>query len=295
MGERTPIDGAKYLRMFPIDTPGTLAMIIKLVRVTPRVIIATDSAGDDREVIPRIRGPAERLRESGVFLQHVWKTREETGTTKLRPFDIEWDAAWAALLARIEPWAIFERVQAYQLQAEQAEQIIGLIFAKRLDFTQLELNKQWVQGNTRLDTIRTHDLRETLVALAGAPFVERVEETHEKLGRALGLLGDPPDADLPLVADLAKAKAAAHAAITAYALQLLAADPVASEALSKQIRRSLAVIDSFRPRIVRTSARPIGSDTGSDAGADTDADTEEPVEPIEPVDPDTPIPPLPAD
>lgn len=287
MPVRTRIDMSLYARMFPLDVPTTIALVIRLMGIVPR-----SKKPQDKDELARIRPAAATLRESTLHLKSTWKVREESGVTKLRPLDIEWDAAWSALLARLEPWSIFAHVSAHAEDASRAAELIALLFAKRLEFTQLELNAQWVEGAKRLSWIDEKNLRPQLARLAGEPFVVRIEETHQSLGRALGLLGEAPDPDLPLVVDLVGAKRAVHDAITDYALQLVAADRTATDELSDQIRSSLATIDAFRPRIHRDAG---SDDAGShDAGAgDAGADTGD-TDPTT-VDVNTPIPPLPTE
>lgn len=274
MAQRAQIDAPSYLRMFPLDVPGTIALIIKLIGVVPQ-----STATEDEDELRRILPPATALRASGVTLQHSWKRREEKASTKLRPIDIDWDAAWGAILARLEPWSIFKAVREHSIEAEKAEKIIALIYPNRLDFTRLELNAQWVAGKSRLEWIAKHDLRPDLVELAGAPFVERVEQVHDKLGRALGLIGEGPDPDLPLVLDVQTAKLAAQDAIVAYALQLIAADARASDGLSSQIRASLAVIDEFRARS-RASRKPTEKDDDTNDAEDSGVDPNAPIPPV---------------
>lgn len=285
MSTRAPIDAPSYLRMFPIDVPGTIALIIKLIGAVPQ-----STATEDEDELRRILAPANALRNSGLTLQQAWKRREEQATTKLRPIDIDWDAAWGALLARLEPWSIFKAVREHSIMAESAEKIISLIFPKRLDFTRLELNAQWVAGNKRLEWIAEHGLRDDLVKLVSAPFVERVEQVHERLGRALGLIGDGPDPDLPLVLDVQTAKLRAHDAIIAYTLQLIAADASASDRISSQIRASLAIFDEFRARARSRRKKSQTEGTNEQAGSEENENIEVT---DDTVDFDTPIPPVP--
>jgi hypothetical protein len=272
MAGREPLDIGRYTRVPLLDVATMLAFGIRLLAIVPK-----SSAPRDEDELKRIRPPARALRVTLVTLKDSWRAGDAVSAPK-RPLDIAFDAAWGALLARLEPWSIFASVPGGTGLAKLASALVATIFSSRLDFTRLELNAEWAQSQKRLDVIAEKALRDDLVKTAGAEFVERVEETHAALGRALGLDGGAPDPEAAPAVDMLVALRAVHQAIGAYVLQLLAADATGSDALSAQIRASLAIVDEFRA---------IAATHPSDAPS-------QPV-PAPAVDPETPVPLVPDD
>ena len=130
-----------------------------------------------------------------------------------------------------------------------------------------------------------------LSKLAGPQFVASLRTAHAALGRALGLDGKAaPNGDTRV--DLGADLRAALRAVSKYALQLVAADDQADDALSLEIRRSLAAIDAARPsRVVSASPTP-PSPPGPPSPPDPPTPPSPPAPP--PVTPTTPVPEIPS-
>ncbi len=274
--KRAPLDARNYVDFPTVDVARTVAFGIELTQRVPR-----SSAKGDADEMARIRTAAKGMRDGLVALREGWLARSLTQPTLVRPLDIDFDAAAAAVLARLTPWAVFASVGDDRAQkAARAAEIIALIFPNRLDFTRLELKSEWAEAQKRFDIIEARKLNEDLDGLAGAIFVARMRETHVSLGRGLGLVGEPVEGDASAV-DLLETLRETRAAIGFYLLQLTAAYPTASDDLAKAIVSALSPVDALR---TQQKAKASSTDT-TDA---TDATDAEP-----PIDPATPIPPLP--
>jgi len=161
-----------------------------------------------------VRIAAQRVRDTAVDLHYAWRRATPSSLrSDPRPVDQELDAAWIAIHDRLHAYAEIE-TQSTQC----ARELLDLLFGEGLAFLDAPYTQQWAESRKRLDELAERGLRDTLVDLCGAEFVDALEAAQQRYAAALGMgaeRSNPPPATQGQLRAL-------RAAIANYAVQVAA-------------------------------------------------------------------------
>jgi hypothetical protein len=235
-----------YARSPRLNAVQAVALALTLLRRVP-----TDAPAP-------VRKAAKRLRDAVTELQSRRRVRRAAPGKKVDPrvAKAALDTAWAALRDALGVVARLPH-ERYP-SAVAAQQLTDRLFPEALAFLKLEYNAIWVESDEALRALREKDTAAALAPLVHADLVHEVARAHKDFGDVIGMTADAAAA--PGV-DVGEALAAVTGAITAYAVQVVAASDDADEATVERYRVALEPIVERRAR--------------SRNGAKADADDEE--------------------
>src|SRR5690606_11672021 len=208
-------------------------------------------------------------------LQESWAEQQKSSRAPkvdLRGSDGRCDRAWGALAAVLQALASLpESLPA----AQRAARLYETLFPTGLRFLALPFGKQWAEAEQRLRTIDSEALVEELTTMVGEVVMNEVREAHAEYGRVLGITNAAADARLPV--NLLEALRATRSAMTAYALQVIAAGE-ANEELAAPARAALRPFDAVRDAQARRAAaraRTAGAEPTGELGVGEEEQMEE--------------------
>lgn len=276
------VDPSRYLRPPVADVAGTVALAIALLSATHRGFPAP------------VRRAAKVVRTEVLKLQEAWAEQQKmvrAPKVDSRGADTRSDRAWAAMAAILQALASLPDTLH---EARVAARLHETLFPTGLRFLALPFGKQWAEGERRLRMIDDEELADELTALVGEVVMNEVREAHAEYGRVLGITRAAEEAAVPV--NLLDALRATRSAMTAYALQVIAAGQ-ADDALAGPARAALRPFDAVRDAQARRAAaraRQAGTEPtegladGEEEPLDDAAPEEAPE--LDDVSPSTPIP-----
>ena len=228
-----PLAITDYARSPRTNAIQAVALALSLLRRTPRDAPAA------------VRKAAKRLRDAVTELQSRRRARRNAPAKKADPrvINTALDTAWGALRDALAAVARLPR-ERYPASAE-AQRLIDLLFPEALAFLKLEYNAVWVESDEALRAMREYDTAAALAPLVHADLVAEVARAHKAFGDAVGMTAEVERA--PAV-DVAEALTGVQAAITSYAVQVVAAAEEADEETVTQYRHALAPITEQRAK-----------------------------------------------
>lgn len=167
---------------------------------------------------------------------------KEGDTQAKRKADRVVDNAWAALFAWLNGWCALP--ESWNLYLADALALRDLIFATKLEFTQLPYKIEWHESKVRLEAIERDDHDVTIAKLGGKPFLDHLKEAHAAYGAALGVTEVQPETTLN---DIRTKQLAAFDALRVFVTRTAAhADPEepGSEALAERLLAPLVKWES---------------------------------------------------
>lgn len=228
-----PLAITDYARSPRTNAIQAVALALSLLRRAPRDAPAA------------VRKAAKRLRDAVTELQSRRRARRNAPAKKADPrvINTALDTAWGALRDALAAVARLPR-ERYPASAE-AQRLIDLLFPEALAFLKLEYNAVWVESDEALRAMREYDTAAALAPLVHADLVAEVARAHKAFGDAVGMTAEVERA--PAV-DVAEALTRVQAAITSYAVQVVAAAEEADEETVTQYRHALAPITEQRAK-----------------------------------------------
>lgn len=148
-----------------------------------------------------------------------------------------------------------------------AKALLARLFPNALGFLSQGDHAVWVESDELLRAVREEGLAEAIGALVPADVLGEVERAHKAFGDVIGMSADVAPA-APKV-DRAAARDAVYAAVTAYAVQVVAAADDADAATVEALRHALEPIVEQRVRTRKRAEEAVEEDDDTD-GADTD-------------------------
>lgn len=103
--------------------------------------------------------------------------------------DLNSDRAWGALYDLIQVWLKISMVNGVADPAIQA--LYDAIFYDGKAFLNIDFVSQWVECDSRLNTLRQEAHTQTLLRIGGESVLETLEKTHSDYGVALGITQQP--------------------------------------------------------------------------------------------------------
>lgn len=246
-----PLAITDYARSPRTNAIQAVALALSLLRRAPRSAPAA------------VRKAAKRLRDAVTELQSRRRARRNAPAKKADPrvINTALDTAWGALRDALAAVARLPR-ERYPASAE-AQRLIDLLFPEALAFLKLEYNAVWVESDETLRAMRQDDTAAALAPLVHADLVAEVARAHKAFGDAVGMTAEVEPA-APAV-DVAEALTRVQAAITSYAVQVVAAAEEADEETVTQYRHALAPIIEQRAK-ARKGAKAEATDDGAEEG-----------------------------
>jgi hypothetical protein len=238
------LDPMEFVRTLQVSVRGMLALARSLIHAMPKDAGAAVKLG------------ATRIHERAVALQSDWIAHDQSPEKRdPRPVDQRVDAAFRALRDIAAGYADLEREIP---QRAAAERVLTDLFPDGLAFTRRRYPEQWAEISKRLQKIGDDPagaLYAALELLGGAGMVAALAALHAEYGAAIGVTQPKTVVETP---SLAEGLRALSDAISSYALKLLAARDLESDAEAEDARRALAPITELRAtlRAKRAPAEP---------------------------------------
>ncbi len=212
------------------DAASVIAVTRKLLLSAPRDL---DSRG---------RAALQGVRDAAAGVQQVLTDRERASSSKTKPTSVDHANAWNALYGRV---AAAARLPGEVLsEASTAQQLLDAYFKDGLSFLTGSFEAVWVEAERKLARFDDEKATPDFKSVAGAAYLAHVRTTHQALGDALGLVGEPhPFADGTA---LAGKITDASGAIAKYARVLLAEVDESDEASVRRHFDALAALIEHR-------------------------------------------------
>lgn len=248
-----PLAATDYIRPPRTNVVQALGLALALLRRVPK------------DVPEAARKAAKRLRAETQELQRRRRARKQAPAKKVdsRVANEALDTAWSALRDGLA--AVARLPRAHFPASAQAQALLDRVFPEALAFLKQDYNAVWVESDELLRALREEGLTAEIGQLVHASFVAAVERAHKDFGDVIGMTAETQPA-APAV-DLAEALARVHAALSAYAVQMVAAADDADEATVARVRHALEPIVEQRGR-----SRKRAKDAVVEEPADDDAD-----------------------
>ncbi len=226
--------------------------------------VATLSALPE-DAAPPVQAAARDVHAATRALQADWAARTAVEAQDRRPIDLRNDRAWGSLARTLEGTASLPTER-----GQLAARLHQKLFDDGTGFLQLSYEKQWAEGERRLELIAKEELDSALTRATGGPeHLDEVRASHRSYGEVLHIT-EP--AEQRALVNLNESLAKLRAALSAYTLQLVAWGNQ-TEANEAAARAALEPLDTAR-----------SEEAASRAG-------QTPTEPD--VTPETPVPPVP--
>lgn len=221
--------------------------------------LLTQAAQEGKKLPGAIERARGRLSDQLGALHRVQQERlggPAVDSRRTRIADEGEDAGFAALFGWLSAWA---RLPATYPEAEQAQAILDVLFADGLRFTQLPYKKEWAEADARLARLSRDGLDTIIEALGGRSILHNLRRAHDEYGRALGITGPSPEAEL---ISLREPLDGVLSALRSYVLQAASyADAEDRPEATALLDRLLAPLRSFAGR------KPARPDDPSDPAA----------------------------
>ncbi len=176
---------------------------------------------------------------------------KEAQRSAKRPADIAVDTSWIALRDRLTAYARLPHDR--YPKAARAARLLERLLPDGTGFLNLPYDKQYNQGQLRLEAIDAQALEAELIELAGADFLTEVRATQAVYGEVLGISRkrEPVDEETVLVAEPMRLL---REAILYYTSKLIGGlDEHDPEAVAT-VREALRPIDDLRAQVAREAA-----------------------------------------
>ncbi len=230
-------DITAYVHAPRLDVAGDFALATALLTSAP-----SDLRTSEKKALTSLRNVT-------VELQTAWRAQADVQKAPdPRPADRAVDNAWAALVGRLESYALLPLDR--HPRAKRAAELLERLFPDRLAFTQLEYAAEWAESDKRLGTI-DKGLATDIDALCGKEFLYEVRGAHEAYGKMLGITaGAMPRTIAPSVAEPLRALSRA---VQQYATQIAASVDLDDPNTVARARAALTPIDRVRANAARSS------------------------------------------
>lgn len=168
------------------------------------------------------------------------------------------DGCWAALRDWAGAWL---RLGDDAPRASELRELDNFLFGNGLGFLTLRFDRQWVQSDARIATLRSGRNAELVRALGGGPLLDALFAAHEAYGQALGTT---VEVSAPTEAKVREARDALLASMREYVM-----------AVSGSVRRNQPETGALADRLLRpllewqssSSPRAPGEDPADDPAA----------------------------
>jgi len=259
-----PLAITDYARSPRTNAIQAVALALSLLRRAPRNAPAA------------VRKAAKRLRDAVTELQSRRRARRNAPAKKADPrvANTALDTAWGALRDVLAAVARLPR-ERYPASAE-ARRLLDVLFPEALAFLKLEYNAVWVESDETLRAMRGDNTAAALRPLVHADLVTEVARAHKAFGDIVGMTAEV-DPAAPAV-NVAEALTRVQAAITSYAVQVVAAAEEADEVTLARYEHALAPITEQRAKARKGAKAEEATDdaeeTSEEETAEEDAEEE---------------------
>jgi hypothetical protein len=104
----------------------------------------------------------------------------------VREADRDIDAAWSATMDWATGWSKLPG-KANEANAASAKTLLSTVFSDGLKFTQLKVQLEWAESQTRIDLITQKNLEPIFAELGGTEFWNTIKAAHKVYGEVLGM------------------------------------------------------------------------------------------------------------
>lgn len=161
-----------------------------------------------------------------------------------RPIDLCADHSWGGLQLRLLGWLELP-AQDYQ-EVAQAAELHAKLFPEGLRFIQLEYGAQWAEAEARIAWLKGAGQLAQLERLCGKPFVTELLRAHAAYADMVGTATKARGADASRP-DLTQLRKAAHRAIAAHQIQLVAL--IVAGEFTQEAEAALRPLDDYRDKL----------------------------------------------
>ena len=172
-----PFDSSPYQSIPNADVPSIIALVNKLLQLTPKKSTA------------EVKAAAKKMRFAVDALSEVFAAPapiKSTTPAQKRLADTRIDRAWSALYRRVEACSMLPTEE--YTDAKEAQGVLEGFFSEGLKFLTLPYEAEWAESNRRLQQIDADaDLAKTLTRLAGDLYLPEIRKAHTLYGDILGI------------------------------------------------------------------------------------------------------------